>query len=127
MCRVVSILTHFFFTACFAFLFLESLHMYSILARVVKKDGMLTKTQNVVVGWGMSLAVILIVCSFHLDQYGGSYHCMLQTDKMLVYGQLIPITTLLFLTLTLIEAAGAGHKYVKLPGADDEQYLSGKG
>ncbi len=49
-CQVISIFIHFFFTACFMFMFLESLHTYSLVAFVVKKNGLLTKTQNVVVG-----------------------------------------------------------------------------
>ena len=37
LCRIISILIHFFFTACFMFMLLESLHMYSLVAYVVKK------------------------------------------------------------------------------------------
>lgn len=49
-CKVISILIHFFFTATFMFMFLESLHTYSLVAFVVKKNGLLTKTQNILLG-----------------------------------------------------------------------------
>ena len=123
-CWINSILTHFFFTACFAFMFLESLHTYSILAYVVKKDGLLTNAQNMVVGWGISIAIVCLVCSLYYEDYGGSYHCWLQVNTNLMFGQMIPIAGLFILTLTLIEAAGA-NQFRKLPGAKVEQYLSG--
>ena len=50
VCRIISILTHFFFLACFMFMFLEALHVYAMVASVVHKDGMFTKLQNIVLG-----------------------------------------------------------------------------
>ena len=44
-CRVISILIHYFFTTCFMFMFLESIHMYSLVAFVVHKDGLMTRAQ----------------------------------------------------------------------------------
>jgi hypothetical protein len=49
-CRTISILVHFFFTACFTFMLLEALHMYALVAWVVKREGMLAKAQNIFVG-----------------------------------------------------------------------------
>ena len=37
MCRFLSILIHFFHLACFTFMFLEALHLYSLVGWVVKK------------------------------------------------------------------------------------------
>ena len=45
ICRVISILIHYFFTSCFMFMFLESIHMYSLVAFVVHKDGLMTRLQ----------------------------------------------------------------------------------
>ena len=112
--------------ACFNFMLLEALHNYSILAYVVRRDGMLTKSQNVVVGWTLSAATVLIVCSFFYEDYGGSYNCWLQADTQLIFGQLIPIAAVVFLILTLIEAAGAATNFRKLNSLDEEQYISGK-
>ena len=106
-------------------MFLESLHTYSILAHVVKKDGLLTNAQNIVVGWGISIAIVCLVCSFYYEDYGGSYHCWLQVNTNLMFGQMMPIAALFILTLTLIEAAGE-NQYRKLPGTKEEQYISGK-
>ena len=50
ICRIISILTHFFFLACFMFMFLEAIHVYAMVASVVHKDGMFTKWQNVSIG-----------------------------------------------------------------------------
>ena len=50
ICRIISILTHFFFLACFMFMFLEAVHVYALVAFVVPKDGMFTKWQNVLIG-----------------------------------------------------------------------------
>ena len=53
----MSILTHFFFVATFMFMFLESLHTYSLVAYVVKKNGILNRLQNTLIGWGFALAI----------------------------------------------------------------------
>ena len=50
ICRIISILTHFFFLACFMFMFLEAVHVYALVAFVVPKDGMFTRWQNVLIG-----------------------------------------------------------------------------
>merc|ERR1719347_719424 len=104
LCRMFSILIHFFFTTCFVFMFLEALHTYSLVAFVVKKDGLLTKRQNVMMGWGTGLGIVLFVVSMEYKNYGGEYHCWLQIDSSLFVGQYIPIIILVILTLTLIEA-----------------------
>ena len=80
VCRIISILTHFFFLACFMFMFLEALHVYAMVASVVHKDGMFTKLQNIVLGWGISAGFTLISIAAHYQDYGGHYHCWLQMD-----------------------------------------------
>ena len=79
-CRMISILTHFFFLACFMFMFLEALHVYAMVASVVHKDGMFTKLQNIVLGWGISAGILLICIAMEYQHYGGAYHCWLQMD-----------------------------------------------
>ena len=111
----MSILTHFFFVATFMFMFLESLHTYSLVAYVVKKNGILNRLQNTLVGWGFAIAITSASVGICFDDYGGPYHCWLQIDTKLVFAQLIPIIALVILTLTLIEAAGAA-SYRRIPG-----------
>ncbi|XP_068212021.1 adhesion G-protein coupled receptor D1-like [Palaemon carinicauda] len=125
VCTTISILVHLFFTACFVFMLLEALHMYSLVAFIVKQDGMFTKLQNTLVGWGVALFVILICIAFQLDNYGGDYHCWLRMDTPLVYGQFMPIIILIVLTFALIEAAGAVN-YKPLKGIDKAQLKSAK-
>ncbi|XP_042860260.1 adhesion G-protein coupled receptor D1-like [Penaeus japonicus] len=107
LCRVISILIHYFFTACFIFMTLEALHMYSLVAYVVKKDGMFTRVQNTVLGWGLAAFIIMFCMCFEYDNYGGEYHCWLRMDTPLLYGQYIPVVGSVIMTFTLIEAAGA--------------------
>ncbi|KAK7081539.1 hypothetical protein SK128_018351 [Halocaridina rubra] len=125
LCRVVSIFVHFFFTACFMFMLLEALHMYSLVAFVVKKDGMFSRVQNTLIGWGVSAFVILCCMCFEFENYGGKYHCWLQMDTPLVYGQFVPVIIIIILTFTLIEAAGAAD-FKPLKGVDKGQLLSAK-
>ena len=105
---------------------LEALHCYSILAYVVRKGGLLTKVQNIVVGWVGSAAIVLMVCSKCFEDYGGDYHCWLQLDKMLIYGQIAPIVLLWLITFTLIEAAGQASEFRKLQGVIEDEITSGK-
>ena len=42
------------------FMFLESLHTYSLVAYVVKKNGVLNRTQNTLVGWGFAIAIGMV-------------------------------------------------------------------
>eukprot|EP00090_Calanus_glacialis_P040812 TRINITY_DN7141_c0_g1_i1.p1 TRINITY_DN7141_c0_g1~~TRINITY_DN7141_c0_g1_i1.p1 ORF type:complete len:514 (-),score=67.49 TRINITY_DN7141_c0_g1_i1:139-1680(-) len=125
ICRLFSILIHLFFTTCFVFMCLESLHTYSLVAFVVKKNGLLTKMQNIVIGWGVGLGITLVVVSLEYKNYGGEYHCWLAMDTTLMIGQYVPIVLMVVLTLTLIEAAGAA-EYRKLPGIDQRQQTSAK-
>jgi len=125
ICRIISILVHMFFTTCFMFMFLEALHTYSLVAFVVKKNGMLTRAQNVMTGWGLGVGVTLVIVSLEYTNYGGEYHCWLQLDSSLMVAQYCPIVVLVILTLTLIEAAGAA-EYRKLPGIDQRQQTSAK-
>ena len=107
------------------FMLLESIHTYSLVAFVVKRNGMLTKAQNVISGWVLSVAVILIVTSMQYENYGGDYHCWLQVNTPLVAGQVVPTVVIVILTFTVLEAAGAAD-YRKLPGLDQDQYYSAK-
>lgn len=125
LCRVVSILIHFFFTACFMFMMLESLHMYSLVAYVVKKDGLFTRLQNTLIGWGLSAFIVLVTMCFEYENYGGEYHCWLQMNKPLCTGQYIPIIAVMIITFTLIEAAGAA-EYSPLKDVDKSQRLSAR-
>ena len=77
----MSILTHFFFVATFMFMFLESLHTYSLVAYVVKKNGILNRLQNTLIGWGFALAITCASVGICFDDYGGPYHCWLQIGK----------------------------------------------
>ncbi|CAG0923099.1 unnamed protein product [Notodromas monacha] len=116
MCRVVSILLHFFFTATFAFMFLEALHMYSLVAYIVKKDGMLNRGQNMLVGWGLSAFVVLMTMCFCFDLYGGVYLCWMDMGRSgIILGQFVPNVALVILTFILIEAAGNADSFAKIP------------
>jgi len=117
-CRVISIAIHYFFTVCFVFMFLEAIYMYGLVASVVKKSGMLATKQNIFIGWGIPAFIILFNMCFEYDSYGGTYHCWLQMDKGLMYGQYVPIITLVVSTFTLIEAAGASDDYPALKGTN---------
>lgn len=131
VCRIISILTHFFFLACFMFMFLEALHVYAMVASVVHKDGMFTKLQNIVLGWGISSGFLLISIAINYQLYGGQYHCWLQINSNLFYWQYLPNILLTILILTLIEAAGnAANNYKNLPDTltkvDEAQLTSAK-
>jgi len=117
-CKVISIAIHYFFTVCFVFMFLEAIYMYGLVASVVKNAGMLATKQNIVIGWGIPAFIILFNMCFEYDSYGGLYHCWLQMDKGLMYGQYVPIITLVVCTFTLIEAAGASDDYPTLKGTN---------
>lgn len=73
MCRFISIALHFFFTVVFAFFMLEGVYMYSILANVVTKNGMLSHAGNFCIGWGIGIVVISFSCSFEYEEYSGDY------------------------------------------------------
>ena len=63
-CRVISIAIHYFFTVCFMFMFLEAIHMYGLVASVVKMKGMLATKQNIVVREKSSLNIMLEVMGY---------------------------------------------------------------
>lgn len=125
-CRILSILIHFFFTACFLFMFLEAVHMYAMVAWVVHRDGLMTRLQNTLVGWGCAFVIVLFNMCFEYRHYGAAYHCWLQMDTNLMYGQYIPIIILVVLTFAIIESAGSSDKYTQLNDVDKRQRRTAK-
>ncbi|GFV86977.1 adhesion G-protein coupled receptor D1 [Trichonephila clavipes] len=125
LCRLVSIALHFFFTACFMFLFLETMHVYSMVAFVVPRNGLLNRFQNMLVGWGASLLILIVTVCFFLDDYASSYHCWTQMDKSIVYLVLGPVICICVMDFIMLEAAGnANYKPLKI--IDHRQLLSCK-
>ena len=59
--------------------------------------------QNTCVGWGCAFIVVLFCMCFEYKDYGGFYHCWLQMDRPLVYGELVPIGVLTITSLTILE------------------------
>ena len=98
--------------------------MYGLVASVVKNSGMLATKQNIFIGWGIPAFIILFNMCFEYDNYGGTYHCWLQMDQGLMYGQYVPIVVLVVSTFTLVEAAGAADEYPELSGASKVNKLS---
>eukprot|EP00095_Tigriopus_kingsejongensis_P004198 maker-scaffold208_size258758-snap-gene-1.25 protein:Tk04198 transcript:maker-scaffold208_size258758-snap-gene-1.25-mRNA-1 annotation:"probable g-protein coupled receptor 133" len=125
-CRNISIFIHFFFTAVFAFYLMEGVYMYSLVSRVVPRNGMLSNLGTFMAGWGIAVAIITFTVSFEYDNYGGEYHCWLQFDTGLIYGQLIPIVILSIITFMLIEAGSNVDEdtMTKLPDTDETQVRS---
>ncbi|TRY78449.1 hypothetical protein TCAL_14392 [Tigriopus californicus] len=103
-CRNISIFIHFFYTAVFAFFLMEGIHMYSLVSRVVPRNGMLSNMGSFMAGWGIAITVITFTVSFEYENYGGDYHCCLQMDTGLMYGEYIPVVILSIITFMLIEA-----------------------
>ena len=71
-CKIISFLIHLFHVTCFVFMFLEALYTYSLVAFVVKKDGLLTKGQNIAIGWGTGIGITMVVLSLEWKNYGGA-------------------------------------------------------
>ena len=65
-------------------------------------------------GWGLSSALICLSIAYNYQNYGGEYHCWLQVDSDLFTVQLVPIVILVILIFTMIEAAGNAN-YLDLP------------
>jgi len=61
----------------------------------------------------LSIAIILIVASLQFENYGGEYHCWLQVDTPMMFGQIVPTVVLVILIFTVLEAAGAAERLVK--------------
>ena len=125
-CRIISILIHYFFTVCFTFMLLEAVHMYAMVASVVKEKGLLSTKQNLVVGWGIPAFIILFNMCFEYESYGTEYHCWLAMDTGLLYGQYVPIVVMVVTSFTLIEAAGASEDYPPLKGTDEVDKMTAK-
>ena len=60
--------------------------MYSLVASVVRKDGLLNRKQNTMIGWTCAAIIVVMNLAFHYRDYGSSvsylatgshYHCWL--------------------------------------------------
>jgi hypothetical protein len=50
---------------------------------------------------------------FEYKHYGGLYHCWLQMDTNLVFGQLVPIVILTIMALTILEVIKTHKQTIK--------------
>lgn len=73
VCKIISILLHYLILACFMFMMLEAVHMYTLVAFVVKKDGLFSRMLNLLIGWGVPAAIVGISVAFQWENYGGEY------------------------------------------------------
>lgn len=73
MCKIISMLLHLMFLTCFMFMMLEAVHMYAMVAYVVKKDGYFTKLQNILVGWLVPVALVGLSVAVDYADYGSPY------------------------------------------------------
>jgi hypothetical protein len=89
-------------------------------------NGLMTKSQNVLAGWLVPVVIVMFNMCFEYQQYGGSYHCWLQMDTNLIYGQFVPIALMTIVSLAVIEAAGDASDYEKLDKVDKEQRKTAK-
>ena len=48
-----------------------TLYIFSLVAFVVKRDGLFTRAQNIAVGWGTGISITLIAVSLEWKNYGG--------------------------------------------------------
>ena len=63
---------------------------------------------------------------FEYENYGGDYHCWLQMDTNLIYGQFVPIAFMTIISLAIIEAAGEGAGSKKLQNVNEQQRKTAK-
>jgi hypothetical protein len=83
---------------------LEAVHMYSLVASVVKAGGMLSTKQNLVVGWGIPAFIVLFNMCFEYENYGTVYHCWLDMGTGTIITVGLIWTQVQFITVCLIWA-----------------------
>ena len=66
-------------------------------------DGIMSRGQNILMGWLIPMIIVMFNLCFEYDNYGGEYHCWLQMNTSLIYGQFVPIA---FLTITSLAIIG---------------------
>ena len=86
----------------------------------------MTPAQNTIIGWLIPIIIVMFNICFEYENYGGEYHCWLQLDTGLMYGQFLPIGLMTIITLAIIEAAGTASYYEKLEKVDEEQRKTAK-
>jgi hypothetical protein len=55
------------------FMMLEAVHMYTLVAYVVKKDGLFDRKVNLAIGWGVSVFIVGVSAGFEWANYGAAY------------------------------------------------------
>ena len=66
-------------------------------------DGIMSRGQNILMGWLIPMIIVMFNLCFEYDNYGGEYHCWLQMNTSLIYGQFVPIA---FMTITSLAIIG---------------------
>ena len=88
--------------------------------------GIMSRGQNVLVGWLIPMIIVMFNLCFEYENYGGEYHCWLQMNTSLMYGQFVPISFMTITSLAIIEAAGNAEEYKKLDNVNENDRKNAK-
>ena len=86
----------------------------------------MSRGQNILMGWLIPMIIVMFNLCFEYDNYGGEYHCWLQMNTSLIYGQFVPIAFMTVTSLAIIEAAGNAEEYKKLENVNETERKNAK-
>jgi len=116
-CRLVAIALHYFYMACFAWMFVEVLHMYRLLTEKQTINYGAMKFYYLL-GYVIPGIIVGLAVGLYTDAYGNDSFCWLQTSEGFIWSFAGPVTVgAILIVITFVFALKASYGD-KLPCTD---------
>uniref|UniRef100_A0A8C9T759 Adhesion G protein-coupled receptor L4 n=1 Tax=Scleropages formosus TaxID=113540 RepID=A0A8C9T759_SCLFO len=97
-CSIVAMLLHYFFLAAFAWMCIEGIHLYLIVAGVIYNKGFLHRNFYIF-GYGSPAVVVIISATLGYKYYGTNKACWLSTENNFIWSFIGPACLIILVNL----------------------------
>ncbi|XP_074645849.1 cadherin EGF LAG seven-pass G-type receptor 2-like [Tubulanus polymorphus] len=114
LCKITAIMLHYFFMCAFAWMFVESLHLYRMLSEIRDVNSGSMKFYYAV-GYVIPGIVVGFAVGLHTDGYGNSRFCWLSTNDNIIWSFIGPVCIVYVINIGVFFMAVKASCNVKSP------------
>ncbi|EDO29167.1 predicted protein, partial [Nematostella vectensis] len=93
-CKVVALSLHYLYTAAFAWMCCEGVHLYTKVIEVFSSEGSKMKYYYLL-GWGAPLIIVIISAAIRFEHYGSEQACWISIKDGLIWAFVGPVLAIM--------------------------------
>ncbi|XP_072027576.1 uncharacterized protein [Amphiura filiformis] len=101
LCKVITMILHFLYTAIFSWMLVEGVHLYRQIIMVFD-----TEKSRIwiyfVLGWGVPIVIVVVAAAVEWDKYGTGGFCFLQFKDHTLWAFIGPIIPVILINLVVL-------------------------